>query len=167
MMDEPTKIIETLVTDRNIVYQFFGFFSRFEYALKRRGYLKPGKKANPNWEEYANSIQGRFRRVKDTDFSKAINLFLKEPPKTQVVSGNNLTWVDTIQGPGEHEEHYILRLVRTVRNNLFHGGKFPIPIGPLADVARNQKLLEAGITVLRQCLEFSPDVSSAFREIVK
>jgi hypothetical protein len=36
----------------------------------------------------------------------------------------------------------------TVRNSLFHGGKYPYPFGPVVDVARNRQLLESSIAVL-------------------
>ena len=34
-MVELNKVIDALVGDRELVFQFFGFFSRFEYSLKR------------------------------------------------------------------------------------------------------------------------------------
>lgn len=163
-MAELNKVIDALVGDRELVLQFFAFFSRFEYSLKRTGFLKPGDKAEPNWDTYANSVRGRFGAVQDQAFREAVAFLLKEPPKTQVVSGNDLGWTDTTQGDGEHLERYVLRLVSTVRNNLFHGGKYPTPVGPMDDVARNRRLLEAAMTVLRQCLELSKRVRAAFEE---
>jgi hypothetical protein len=134
-MVEWNEVIDALVGDRELVLQFFGFFSRFEYSLKRTGFLKPGDKAEPNWERYANSIRGHFGTVQDQVFRDAVAFLLKKPPRTQVVSGNDLDWIDTVQGDGEHYERYVLRLVSTVRNNLFHGGKFPTPIGSIDEVA--------------------------------
>jgi hypothetical protein len=82
-----------------------------------------------------------------------------------VVAGNQLQWQPTVQGPGETDERFLLRLVGTVRNNLFHGGKYPYPFGPVPDVARNQQLLESAIAVLERCLAISPNVGSAFAEV--
>lgn len=163
-MTEPNEIIDALVVDRDIVLRFFAVFSRFEYSLKRSGYLQVGEKAEPNWDTYANSLQGRFVGVQDQAFRDAITFIVKTPPKTQVVSGTDLDWRDTVQGNGEHHERFVLRLVSTVRNNLFHCGKYPIPLGPMVDVARNTRLLEAGIRVLLQCLELSGTVRAAFEE---
>ena len=165
MASEASKLIELLQVDRGLVLEFFAFFSRFEYSLKRSGFLKPGDKAEPNWGTYANSLRGRFRQVQNNAFRESVAFFLSEPPKTQVVSGNDLDWSDTLQGQGEHHEHYVLRLVRTVRNNLFHGGKYPHPLGPIDDVVRNRRLLEAAIAVLSQCLELSDSVRAAFKEM--
>lgn len=165
-MDESEKVFDTLVGDRNLVLRFFATFSRFEYSLKRAGFLKLSQKAEPNWDEYANSLRGSFLEVQDPAFRKAVNFLLNQPPMTQVVSGTNLDWGNTNLGSGEQHENYILRLVKTVRNNLFHGGKYPNPTGPVVDVGRDQELLEASIAVLKQCLQLSPKVRAVFEETV-
>jgi hypothetical protein len=157
-------IIAGLAGDRDLAFMFFGFFSRFEYAVKRGGFLKGATKAvGPDWDAFANSLRGRFQNVKPP-FGEAVAFLLKEPPRTQVVSGTGLGWVPTVQGNGESHERYILRLVTTIRNNLFHGGKYPVPIGPMDDVARNRRLLEAGLVVLKQCLELNKPVKDVFEE---
>ena len=163
-MVEPNKIIDALVPDRDLVLRFFAVFSRFEYSLKRSGFLKAGEKAEPNWDTYTNSLRERFGGVQDQAFQDAVAFLVKEPPRTQVVSGSDLDWKATVQGHGEYHERFVLRLVSTVRNNLFHGGKYPPPLGPMDDVARNRRLLEAGITVLAQCLELSERVRTTFEE---
>lgn len=164
-MVEPTEILEALVADRDLLFRFFAFFSRFEYSLKRSGFLKTGDRAEPHWDTYASTLRGRFGTVQDQTFRAAVAFLLAEPPKTQVVTRNGLGWRDTPQGQGENQEHYVLRLVRAVRNNLFHGGKYPYPFGPIDDVARNRRLLEAGITILSQCLELSEPVRAKFEEV--
>jgi hypothetical protein len=161
MATEASKLIDSLHLDRELVLEFFTFFSRFEYSLKRSGFRKKDK-AEPNWDCYANSLRGLFGQVKDQAFREAVAFLLKEPPKTQVISGDDLDWSDTLPGDGQHHERYVLRLVSTVRNNLFHGGKYPV--GPIDDVARNQNLLRAAITVLDQCLELSERVRAVFRD---
>ena len=163
-MLEPNKVIDSLLLDRELVLQFFALFSRFEYALKRSRFLKVGDKAEADWDKYGNSLRGLFGVVKDPVFHDAIECLLKKPPDTQVVLGNNLDWKGTLRGDGEHDERYILRLVCTVRNNLFHGGKYPPPFGPVDDVARNRQLLQAGIAVLSHCLDLSEDVRTKFEE---
>jgi hypothetical protein len=161
-MVEPNRLIDSRVADRELVLQFFAYFSRFEYSLKRAGFLKSGAKAEPNWDTYANTLRGRFADVHDSVFRDAVTFLLKEPPKTQTVSGKSLDWRDTVQKEGEQHERYVLRLVRTIRNNLFHGGKYPL--GPVHDVARDRDLLKAGIVVLGQCLELSERVRASFEE---
>jgi hypothetical protein len=161
---EPDRIIDALVSDRDLVFQFFAVFSRFEYSLKRSGFLKAGERAEPNGDTYANSLQGSFGGIQDQAFRDAVAFLVTEPPSTQVVSGTDLGWKSTVQGNGEHHERFVLRLVSTVRNNLFHGGKYPHPLGPMDDVARNRRLLEAGFMILVQCLELSERVRANFEE---
>jgi hypothetical protein len=163
-MVESVNIIQALAIEHELVLQFFAIFSRFEYSLKRSGFLKPGEKVEANWDKYANSIKGQFAEVEDPTFQEAVEFLKREPPKTQTVAGKEFVWRDTVQGLGEHYERYILRLVGTVRNNLFHGGKYPHPTGPIEDVARNRRLLQAGITVINQCLALSASVRSIFEE---
>jgi hypothetical protein len=163
-MTELIKDIEAPTADRDLVCQFFAFFFRFEYSLKRSHFLKGGDKAEPNWDTYANTLRGKFSAVQDQGFQAAVAFLLAEPPKTQVVSGNDLGWKDTVQGAGEHKESYVLRLVRAVRNNLFHGGKYPYSFRPTNDAARDRRLLEAAISVLKQCLVLSETVRAKFEE---
>ena len=163
-LSKPDEIINALIVDRDLVLLFLGVFSRFEFALKRSIFLKGSEQAEADWDRYADSLRGKFQLVDDTSFTKAVAFFLEAPPKKQVVSGGNLNWKDTSIGNGEHREKYVLRLVRIVRNNLFHGGKYPIPVGPLEDAGRNHELLKASLTVLTQCLQLSPAVRDVFNE---
>lgn len=161
---ELTQVIDVLSVNHKLVFWFFAFFSRFEYALKRTCFLKSGakSKAQPNWDTFADSLCGKFESVQNKAFQEAMVFLCQKPPRQQVVSGCDLEWCETEQGDGESLEKYVLRLVRTVRNNLFHGGKYPS--GPMYDMARDGKLLKESIVVLRQCLELSDSVRKAFEE---
>jgi hypothetical protein len=63
-------------------------------------------------------------------------------------------------------EQFTIACVRTVRNNLFHGGKFPMPVGPVDDVAHNTELVSSSLRVLRACLRFDSDVRASFEAAV-
>lgn len=54
----------------------------------------------------------------------------------------------------------LLVLVRRIRNNLFHGGKFPE--GPEDDASRDRELLKSDIAVLQACLESDPQLMTSF-----
>lgn len=162
-MPDFNEFIDSLAGDRELVFKFFAFFSRFEYSLKRTGFVKTGIKAEPNWDTFANSVRGKFASVQDQDFKVAINFLQTVPPKTQIVSNNNLSWTDSLQGQGESSERYLLRLVSTIRNNLFHGGKYSS--GPVEDIARNYRLIDAGLTVLEHCLDLNQQVKAVFEEM--
>ena len=60
-MVEANRIIEALDADRDLLLQFFVLFSRFEYSLKRSGFLKTGDEAKPDWDDYAKSLRGVLR----------------------------------------------------------------------------------------------------------
>jgi hypothetical protein len=166
MTDPVLGIIDSQADDRDLEFRFFKVFSRFEYALKRSGFVEEGKycEASPAWNKYEDELKGRFATVQDEHFRNACAYFKKEPPKTQIVRQKSLDWQNTLLREGEFEEAYILRLVRAVRNNLFHGGKYPDPVGPIKDVARNDKLLEHAITILEQCLALSCKVNTFYTE---
>ena len=163
-MTEPEDIVEALGIDRVLVLRFLGVFSRFEYSLKRSGFVKGHDPVEPDWDTYANGLRSKFQSVDDPGFSDAVKILVDAPPRKQILSGSSLDWKSTIVGAGEQHESYVLRLVRIVRNNLFHGGKYPVPVGPLEDVGRNSLLLEASLTVLKQCLRLSPELRAVFEE---
>ena len=164
MAGETYRWVCRMAEDQDLVFKFFAVFSRFEYSLKRTSFLKKSTRAEPDWDAYANTLCGQFVAVTDAQFRVSCAYLKDEPPKQQVVAENQLLWRETAQGSRESEEQYILRLVRTVRNNLFHGGKYPYPFGLIDDVARNRGLLEASIVVLEQCLALSPAVRAVFCE---
>lgn len=51
-------------------------------------------------------------------------------------------------------------MVRTIRNNLFHGGKY-CPEGE-QEAGRNHLLVQHGLNVLLACSKFDPEVRSSF-----
>jgi hypothetical protein len=146
-----------------LVFEFFVVFSRLEYALKRAGYLKKSRFADPDWDSFAMSLCGSFRGADDHAFQIACRLLLDRPPKIQINVNGELDWKATQRKPNETDEQLVLRLVRIVRNNLFHGGKFRC--GPAEEPARDQQLLESSILVLKHCLAGSPTVRAYFDEV--
>jgi hypothetical protein len=51
-------------------------------------------------------------------------------------------------------------VVRRIRNNLFHGGKYPS--GPEPDLSRDEKLLMQAIRILEPALSARPDLHTIF-----
>ncbi|MEW5995407.1 MAG: hypothetical protein AB1744_13575 [Candidatus Zixiibacteriota bacterium] len=137
--------------DRDLVLDFFWKFSVFECALKREGFLKTGRSngAEPDWDRFGNEVRGQFGQVADPGFAEAVRKLKLLSPRRQVVRGGRLAWDPIAQRPGESEEAYVLRLLKTVRNNLFHGGKYPD--GPIAEVARDRDILRTALTILDGC----------------
>lgn len=158
----PRSVLEL---DREIVFGFFVAFSRFEYALKRRGFVGGDeKRVDADWDQFANSIRDKFPTLHGEGFVAACGYLKKHPPKKQVLHKGSLSWKETFPGAGESDEAFITRCVRVVRNNLFHGGKYPAPDGPVSDVARDGQLLRHCLAVLDACLALDPELKHYFEE---
>ena len=143
--------------DRDLVFDFFWHFSVFECALEREGYLKAGRGdyAQADWKAFAETIHGRFEVPCGDPLQEAINVLRGRPPRRQIVRDGRLAW-----GAVERSssfERYVLTLVKTTRNNLFHGGKYPD--GDIAEVERDRTLLQAALKVLERCYELHPGLA--------
>lgn len=154
--------------DGALVMEFFVFFSRFEFALKRAHFVKKDRfgNASPDWDAFACDLNKRNAECPDEDFAKAKKFLIDHPPQRQVYTdqGGNKDWK---WGPNkkrdnESEWQHLLRLVRDVRNNLFHGGKFPD--GPVDGTERNCQLLRACLAILEQCRLLDDGVKRSFEE---
>ncbi len=162
-------LIRSLTGDNGeIVLQFFVAFSRFEYALKRAGFVKGDRhnNASADWCRFANErLPTRLADIMDPEFTEASLYLLHEPPGKQIFyeAGRIVRWQANSQRSRECEAEYLLRLVKDVRNNLFHGGKYPD--GPVRNQARNKRLLQACLTILEKCLSLDADVKHFFEEL--
>lgn len=146
-----------------VVLEFFVTFSRFEYALKRAQFVKGDKhhNAQPDWCRFAREVAGRLDDVKDEEFKGAKSYLLQNPPRKQVLRDKSMSWEANCKRNQESEGQYLLRLVRDVRNNLFHGGKYDQ--GSVDDHSlRNNDLLKASLTILDWCLQLDGTLASYF-----
>lgn len=147
--------------DRNLIHEFFWRFAVFECALKREGFLRKGKNdaAEPDWEKFGECIHGRFIAVRGVNgFFEAVDTLKAASPRRQVVRDGKLHWDVLQQRPGESEEGFVLRLVKTTRNNLFHGGKYPD--GPIAEIARDKTILNAALRIIEGCYELHSGIAN-------
>jgi hypothetical protein len=142
--------------DRDTVLEFFSQYSAFECALKREGFLKAGwnNTAEADWNKFSLYARGRLSSVTEEGFHEAVNAIKKYSPQRQVVRDGRLAWDSVEIRRGESEEQFVLRLVKTVRNNIFHGGKYSD--GPISEVARNRAILKAALLILKGCIEIHP-----------
>ncbi|MDA1314463.1 MAG: hypothetical protein O2968_14075 [Acidobacteria bacterium] len=76
----------------------------------------------------------------------------QQPPRKQVLCRGNLSWSNDIDESISDIER-VLIYVRRVRNNLFHGGKFPTPDGVVDEPGRDKQLIQECLTVLRAVLK--------------
>jgi hypothetical protein len=168
-MSTQTPFIHGIAGDAVLVCDFFVEFSRFECALKKAGFVMSGSygNASPAWDEFADTFSEKLDAVKDEEFASAKLFLFQEPPRKQVfVAPKSMRWESNPRRDNESDARYLLRLVRDVRNNLFHGGKYPVTDGgPISDESlRNAKLLIACLTVLNQCRSLDDDVKHFFEE---
>ena len=138
----------------------FKTFACFEYALKAVGFHYGDGPAKPNWISFAESVTDLFERPTDQDFKAAVEYILNHPPKQQVIKDGLLDWSDVAPNTALRSD-LVLRYVRRVRNNLFHGGKFN---GRWFAPERSEQLLRHSLTVLHACLRASQDVGDAYYE---
>jgi len=174
------RIAKSAVHERAIV--FFLFFARFEYALKKAGFVekrsnrapkhctlhggnarvRQSKDAETDWTKYAAHCSAFLANNKQPRFQRAVEYLQKHPPKKQTLSGSRLHWTDD-SFTGAWDMDRVLTLVRRVRNNLLHGGKRLVG-HPEEAISRDKKLLNAGLTVMEACLDWDTNLKSAFLE---
>lgn len=160
--------METVV-DQGLLLEFFLVFSRFEYTLKATRFFKrnPSRpprypKAEPDWDRFAVSLRQSFDRGATPELQAACDFLFDHPPNQQIILNETVAWETPVRPNNETEIEFLLRMVRTIRNNLFHGGKFNIEIHE--DVQRTEHLLRSAILVLKSCLELSPEQNIAYHE---
>lgn len=106
-------------------FDFFFWFSRFEFALKESGFLKShkvGNAAEPGWDEFTRKHQAQYA------LSAFATRLLELSPQQQVVGlGDKLEWAQYNFPANATDLQRVVRLLQIVRNNLFHGGKHGEP----------------------------------------
>ena len=146
---------------RELTFLFFIVFSRFEYALKKAGYVIGNeKKADVNWDCFAKENSDRFTQIEDNNLITATNYYNTVPPKKLVYIENNLVWdignIDKILP----ELNKLLVLVRRVRNNCFHGDKFDMLSNESAE--RNVLLIQHGLEIIYHTISCNEVVERFF-----
>lgn len=142
---------------KTIIYDFFFKFSRFEFALKAYKYRKSGRLSNnaePDWNSFINDYE---RAYQPCEFAEQL---LQNPPRRQVITNGNLDWEDL----SFQADHSLLKKVvfaiKTIRNNLFHGGKHGDKSWD--DVDRINFLLTNGNWVLDQLSELDGNLRAHY-----
>jgi hypothetical protein len=134
-----------------LAFRFFYWFSRFEFALKENGYLKfhtPGENAEPGWDEFVEEWCDNYVASPNAE------VLLTSPPERQIVqAGDELAWRAVGLYDCRSELAKVVRLLKTIRNNLFHGGKHSG--AGWDDPRRTEQLLAAGIVVLDQLADLA------------
>ena len=158
--------------DLELLLNFFLTFSRFEYALKASGLFKRTNsqrndalrppEAQPDWDTFAVSLRCVFQSDRTETLKQACEFILDSPPLKQVIINDAVSWETPVRPSHELDVEFLLRMVRCVRNNLFHGGKHNNEVHE--DNERAEMLLKSSLTILDECLALAPNVKYAFDE---
>ena len=144
------KLFDLLNVPRELTLDFLATFARFEYALKRAGYVVGDEgKVSPDWDRFAKDVSALDAAVL-TPILDSCKYLQEHPPKKQILRAGQVLWVDR-RVPAGSAIAEVLLSVRTVRNNVFHGGKFPD--GPVAEPLRDERLIRECLGVLDSLLE--------------
>jgi hypothetical protein len=138
-------------------FAFFIVFSRFECSLKRAGYLEPQEEAKVDWNRFTKDLGPTF--FESLQASGKVETLIKAPPMKQIVGSGGLDWKPA-QNPKNVADIFVL--VRRVRNNLFHGGKYPS--GVKDEDSRNERLLDECLWVLNKALESCDGARKVFEQ---
>ncbi|EJB8691729.1 hypothetical protein C1S99_25215 [Vibrio parahaemolyticus] len=114
------------------IFNFFVVFSRFEFALKESGYLKDKKVAEPSWDKFVTKYKTEFSVNEDIQESYIYLTSEETRPNKQKTNKTNQNgeevfntyWDKFNLDAGAPELKKACDVVLTIRNNLFHGGKY-------------------------------------------
>ena len=116
-----------------------------------------------NWDKFGSEHNSAFRQHSTPDLDAAVDYFLAEPPRKQLRKNSVMNWSEPQHHDGKEPLLiWLLRMIRCVRNNLFHGGKFPLI--PVSDPSRDRDLLLKAMTILSAALSLDSAVESRFAE---
>lgn len=130
---------------RNLAFDFFYWFSRFEFALKEKRFLKSettGARAEPDWDKFVKAHRAAYI------VTPAGTALIAENPRRQIVGDPDHDFEDLPFSPNTADLDRVVAFAKTVRNNLFHGGKHGHD--QWDDPARMRRLLQLTITVLAE-----------------
>lgn len=144
---------------RELLLEFYWTYSALEYGLKRGGFLRSSHDgvASPDWNRFGVALRGSFTHVASPDFHQAVTEIAELSPRRQVVRNGQLAWAAAQPRGADSVEEYTLKLLRTVRNNLFHGGKYPDATA--AELSRDRTILRVSVVVLGALPAMHPEVA--------
>ena len=145
-----------------LVADFFMIFARAEFALKRAGFAKAGKKGRifVKWHRFAKSLGDKVTNPRNPRILEAVRYLQEKAPEREVIKNDKLDW-DKLEFTNRDDPVFVISSLTTVRNNLFHGGKEFV--GVMAE--RDRVLLEHSSLVLVYLLTLDKAVKDAFGEL--
>lgn len=143
-IDEYRQGIANALLQSPIAIEFIATFARFEFALKRGGFLegKPRCSAGANWNAFAQQLGRGF--FAEMQAAPETGLLFTKPPQRLVVADDE-TKPEFISPEVVRNAQQLFEAVRLVRNNLFHGEKPGIG-------GRDRDLIRASMFVLDRAM---------------
>lgn len=157
------KKLQTVIGDpgkTEIVFEFMLAFSRFEYSLKRAKFLKKQETAEVDWNAVKNEFENNASKETKNKILSSDAYIWVNPPKKQIVENSALSWKQAQKRSGSIRE--AIEALQRIRNNLFHGGKWPS--GPEYSPERDLKLISCGLQILYDLVDIDADVRNFFFE---
>ena len=137
---------------------FLLVFSRFEAALKQAGYVRPtGDRLVVEWRRFAQENQPAAGD--HPALITSIRPLIERPPWRQRVVDGRLDFVCEPPRMERVDSEWLLEMVYRVRNNLFHGGKWPV------QPERDPELLSACLAALGHYVDLNTNVARAYFEM--
>jgi hypothetical protein len=148
------EVYGQVIFDRELVFKFFTVFSLFEYALKRTGFCSVGRngEAKADWKAFAEAIHPNFKPMPGSELAEAVKYMTVYPVMLEVRANSGLVFTQRTRQPDINDTGWLSILVRGVRNNLFHGGKFRF------DEKRDPDLIKSSLVILENWAHLNPDV---------
>ncbi|MCK4841938.1 MAG: hypothetical protein KAT04_08650 [Methylococcales bacterium] len=141
---------------------FYSVFSRIEYALKSTEFaIGNNKRVEPAWDKFANEIDEKLFQSKDKKLLKAIEYILQNPPRKQVLENGRIAFINQTIDDSQKRTQQLLLMIRTIRNNLFHGGKY-LPGGEV-EAGRNELLVKYSMNILLRCIQINKNVYASYQ----
>lgn len=130
-----------------LAFRFFKLFAQYEYALKVMGYGRAVKRnvAEADWDRFAKEIGVFLIKDESRPVVAARRYLFEMPPKRQVWIDGRVAW--EVVPNKERSAQILFALIRRVRNNLYHGGKFN---GRWIDPDRSEDLISKSLPLLER-----------------
>lgn len=151
------EIYNRVEFDRELVFKFFTVFSLFEWALKQNDKFRTYRngKLEANWKVFAEDIHPGFEQ---DSVRESVDYLLNTPPKKQTLVNGFLDYKETKRDE-PNDTVWLSKLIRRVRNNLFHGGKFGYR------PQRDTLLIMHSLVLLEAWAQCNDDVKVSFERV--
>lgn len=153
--------LSRLTVDPKLALEFLAVFSRFEFALKVTSYRqRRDGEAKADWITFAMAVNDSFHPNRTPELAAAFGYLTGQPLRRFAVENSTLGWFPFNPPPAASDAERVVRLIRQVWNNLFHGGKYAPD--PQAGADRDFQLLQSSLVLLRELRRLIPAVEAAY-----